>query len=99
MKPDEKKYWLDQPANITRLVYGVYALCAALLLADLFYHKHAHFAFENWFGFYAFFGFGAYFCIVISARLLRRLIRRDENYYGEADNEVSASATGGHHDD
>ena len=78
---DDRDRWLDRPRNITRLVYGLYALCAALLLADLFYEKHSHFAFEHWFGFFAFFGFGAYVFIVLSAKGLRRLIKRPEDYY------------------
>jgi hypothetical protein len=79
-----KRHWLDEPRNVTRLVYALYAACALLLAADFVVHKHVHFEFEHWFGFYAFFGFAAYCAIVPSARLLRRLLRRDEDYYGEA---------------
>lgn len=91
MKPgiDDKTYWLDQPGNIKKLVYLVYGLCGLFLLADLFYEKHPHFAVENWFGFYAFFGFAAYCFIVFSAKGLRRLLKRDEDYYGEPDNETT----------
>ena len=78
---DDRDRWLDRPRNVTRLVYGLYALGAALLLADLFYEKHVHFDFEAWFGFFAFFGFGAYVFIVLSAKVLRRLIKRPEDYY------------------
>ena len=81
----EPRRWLDEPRNVTRLVWALYAVCGLLLGADLFLHKHAHFDFENWFGFYAFFGFTAYCTIVLSAKLLRRWLRRDENYYAEAD--------------
>ena len=66
---------------INFIVYTLYVLCAALLLVDVFYHKHGHFAFEQWFGFYAFYGFLAYMFIVNSAKLLRKLVKRDENYY------------------
>ena len=76
-----KKYWLDQPRNINKIVYVLYIVCAALLLADLFYHKHGHFDFENWFGFYAWFGFLAYLSIVMSAKLFRKIIKRKEDYY------------------
>lgn len=81
---NEPRRWLDEPRNVTRLVWALYGACALLLGADLFLHKHAHFAFENWLGFYAFFGFTAYCAIVLSAKLLRRWLRRDEDYYGEA---------------
>jgi len=80
-----KKYWLDQPKNVNKIVYLLYAVCAALLLVELyifiFGHKHGHFDFENWFGFYAWFGFLAYISIVMSAKLFRKLIKRKEDYY------------------
>ncbi len=47
----DKKYWLDDPRNIKKVVYALYAVCALLLAADFFYEKHAHFEFEKWFGF------------------------------------------------
>ncbi|MEQ1438095.1 hypothetical protein AAG565_01920 [Fontimonas sp. SYSU GA230001] len=78
---NERERWLDSPRNVTRLVSALYALCAALLVADLFYDKQTHFAFEAWFGFFAVFGFVAYVFIVLSAKALRRLIRRPEDYY------------------
>ena len=68
-------------AFINFIVYALYAVCAALLLVDVFHHKHGHFAFEEWFGFYALYGFAAYMLIVNSAKLLRKLVKRDENYY------------------
>ena len=69
------------PTTVKRIVYAVYIICALLIVVDLFYHKHGHFTFEGWFGFYAFFGFLAYVFIVLSATQLRKLIKRDEDYY------------------
>jgi len=77
----EKKYWLDQPKNINKIVYLLYAACAALFLLEFVYHKHGHFQFEQWIGFYAWFGFFAYISIVMGAKLLRKLIKRSEDYY------------------
>jgi len=77
----EKPRWLDQPRNVTHLVYALYAACLTVLLAELGIDKHAHFAFENLFGFYAAFGFSAYVVIVFAAKGLRRLVRRPEQYY------------------
>jgi len=78
---NNKKYWLDQPKNINKIVYLLYAACASLLIVEFFYHKHGHFDFEQWFGFYAWFGFIAYISIVMSAKLLRKFIKRKEDYY------------------
>lgn len=81
--PEEKKWWLDDPGNVTRIFYAIIAICVLLFAADLFYEKHPHFDFEGWFGFYAIFGFFAYAGIVLSAKQLRKLIKRDEDYYDQ----------------
>ena len=77
----EKTYWLDQPRNVNRLVYGLVLICGVLLLADFFYHKHIHFAFEGWFGFFAWYGFLVCVGLVLLAKALRRIVKRDEDYY------------------
>lgn len=78
---DGKKYWLDDPKNVTRIFHGLIAVCVAVFAADFFYEKHPHFFFEYWFGFYAIFGFFAYAGIVLSAKQLRKLVKREEDYY------------------
>jgi hypothetical protein len=80
-RPDERRYWLDQPRNIDRIFYALVAVCVALVLADFVYESHGHFHFEEWFGFHALFGFGAYVAIVMTAKQLRRVLKRDEDYY------------------
>ncbi|MEV4477665.1 hypothetical protein [Nonomuraea sp. NPDC049504] len=81
MNDDDDRRWLDEPRNVTRIVYGLAVLCALLFAADLFYVKHPHFAVEGWFGFYAVYGFVGAVALVIVAKALRRLLRRDEDYY------------------
>ncbi|MDO0938440.1 hypothetical protein QQY66_44460 [Streptomyces sp. DG2A-72] len=83
-EPDDR-HWLDEPRNVTRIVYGLAALCALALLADLFYSKHPYFSVERWPGFYAVFGFVASVTLVLTAKGLRRLLRRDEDYYEPPD--------------
>lgn len=77
----EQPRWLDQPRNVRRIVYVLYAVCLGLLVAELFVHRHADFGVQGWFGFYAAFGFLAYCGIVNAAKVLRRLLRRPEDYY------------------
>ncbi len=79
--PAEKAYWLDSRANVDRLVHRFYAVCALLLLIDLFIPKHGSFAIEHAFGFYAFFGFVACVTLVLVAKQLRRVLMRPEGYY------------------
>lgn len=73
--------WLDEPGNVRKVAFGLYTICALLLLADLLYDKHPHFSFEGWFGFYPIFGFAVSFTLVLTAKELRRVLRRDEDYY------------------
>jgi len=80
-EPTEKKYWLDQPRNVDHLVYGLVLTCGLLLLADFFYHKEIHFAFEGWFGFFGWFGFVFCVALVLLAKQMRRVVKRDEDYY------------------
>ncbi len=79
--PGEPDYWLDQPANINLLVKILIAACVIVVGADFFYHKHGHFGFQEWFAFDAVFGFAAYVGLVNAAKLLRKIIMRDETYY------------------
>lgn len=76
-----KTYWLDRPRNVDLLVYALVLVCALLVLADFFYEKKVHFAFEGWFGFFAWFGFTVCVALVLLAKEMRRLIKRDEDYY------------------
>jgi hypothetical protein len=78
---DEKKYWLDDPRNVDRLVYRFYAICAVLIAIDVFVPKHGPFGLEHVFGFYGFYGFVACVTLVLVAKQLRRVVMRPEDYY------------------
>jgi len=78
---ETKKYWLDRSENVTKLFHVVWGVGIALLVAELFLRKHEEFGFAGWFGFYAFFGFVACVTLVLTAKALRRILRRPEDYY------------------
>ena len=85
MNPEQKR-WLDEPRNVNRIVYALYVVCALLVMVDLLvsshiYDKHGDFDFELWFGFFGFFGFVACVGLVLAAKLLRIVLRREEDYY------------------
>ena len=71
----------DRPQIHKAIAIGLGIACAVAMLSDLFYPKHGHFHFEEAFGFHAFFGFFAYLTIVNTAKLLRRWVKRPEDYY------------------
>jgi hypothetical protein len=77
----EKRYWLDDKRNVDKVVAALVMVCAGLLGADFFYHKHVHFAFESWFGFFGWFGFFCCVALVLAAKGMRKLVKRDEDYY------------------
>ena len=81
----ERRYWLDDPRNVTRIVWALVAICAALLLADAFYDKHGVFAIEHVFAFYALFGFVAYVGLIFLGKGLRTILMRPEDYYDRRD--------------
>lgn len=74
-------HWLDEPHNVTRIVWALCGICALLFIADAFYHKHPHFAAEEIFGFYALFGFVMCVALVLVAKWMRTFLMRSEDYY------------------
>lgn len=81
MRGEDRKYWLDEPGNVKKIIWALFAVCAALFLADAFYHKHSHFEAENFFGFYAIFGFVVCVALVLAAKGMRLFLMRSEDYY------------------
>lgn len=84
-RKDRRAGLFERPPVINTLIAILAILCGGLLIAEPFYAGHPYFGFDGWFGFYPAVGFFAYCCIVLSAKALRPLLRRGENYYGEAD--------------
>lgn len=80
MASDKGTHWLAK---------ALYVACALVLLANLglrfFSHAydHAHFGFETWPAFVSLFGFAGFCALVFGAKLLRLLVKRPEDYYGD----------------
>ena len=77
-EPTEKKYWLDDKRNVDRIHRGLVTVCILLVAADFLYEKHVHYSFENY---YWAIGFVSYLGLVLAAKQLRKLLKRDESYY------------------
>lgn len=62
-------------------------------------HKHGHYAFEMVPAFHAVYGFAGCVGLVLAARVLRLLVMRDEDYYGDDApfQEPEPGDDGGHH--
>jgi hypothetical protein len=82
----EEPAWIDHWENVQKLLRGFWIACGVLLAVDLLvyvgvYHKHSHFSFEDWPGFYGVYGFVACVALVLVAKQLRKLVMRGEDYY------------------
>lgn len=81
---DEELGMFDKPENVKLLLRIFYASVVLLLVVDIFYHKHAIFAWEGYFGFYSVYGFVACVILVIVAKyVLRPMVMRKEDHYDD----------------
>ena len=88
---DERQHFFDKPGNVRRVIRTLYAVCAFLILldgvdvagqllgwGDL---RHTERAWEGWPGFYGVYGFVACVLLVLTAKKLRKVLMRSEDYY------------------
>ena len=82
----EDDAWLARPATI-RLLWWILWIVLALTVAAHFVIKlKGYFGIDAWYGFGAVFGFLCCLLMVVIAKGLGFLLKRDENYYqGEQD--------------
>lgn len=79
-----KTGWADKPENKRRVRIVLYVACVLLVVADFLVHRHVEMPAEKLPAFYALYGFVALVAVVLSAKGLRRLVKRDEAYYDDA---------------
>lgn len=78
---EEQQHLFDKPENIRRLLRILYLACALLLALDLIIHRHVIHTWESLWGFYGFYGFLACIGLVLTAKQLRKILQRPEDYY------------------
>jgi len=78
---EHKRYWLDRPENVTKLYRTAWVIGLGLIALELTMQRHEALALAGWFAFYALFGFVACVALVLTAKALRRLLKRREDYY------------------
>jgi hypothetical protein len=84
---EQQEHWLVRQSTIRRLWVGFGVLLAGTIAAQLAIDGDASTGADTWPGFAAGFGFLACVGLVIVARLLGRLVKRDESYYGDDDSD------------
>jgi len=77
--------WVGSSRTPLFILLLVIVICVGLVLFDLTVNRHEYLEFANANGFYAIWGFAAFALAVLSGWPLGKLLRRDEDYYGEAD--------------
>lgn len=77
--------WVGSPRTPLIVLLLVLLICAGLVVLDLSVNRHEYVDMANANGFYAIWGFAAFGLAVLSGWPLGKLLRRDEDYYGEAD--------------
>jgi drug/metabolite transporter (DMT)-like permease len=78
---DDDQRFLDQPGNVATLLRAFTVLGIIALLLDFIVHRRPVDPWERLWGFYGIFGFIGVTLLILGARLLRRVVMRDEDYY------------------
>ena len=73
--------WADKPGIQKLILRVLYAACAVLVVADFVVHRQPITPIERVPAFYAMYGFAALVGVVLAAKGLRLLVKRDEEYY------------------
>jgi hypothetical protein len=77
--------WLARPASIRLLWRVFWAVLALTVAAQLVIKVKGYFGIDDWLAFGAVYGFLACVAMVLVAKVLGYLLKRDENYYAAED--------------
>lgn len=85
MNQQDSDHWLVRPKTI-RLIWQVsIAVLTALVLLQLVIKVKGYFGVDGWLGFGAAYGFLACVAMVLVAKGLGFVLKRDESYYAEGE--------------
>jgi len=84
----QQDHWLARPTTIRKLWWVFSAVLALTVVAQLFIYVKGYFGADGWFGFGAVFGFLSCLAMVLFAKGLGFILKRDEDYYGVGDDDV-----------
>lgn len=80
---EERTWWLDRKENVTKIARTLYGVCAVLLLADLVIDRHAETQIDAFPFFYGIYGFVGSVFLVMTAKQMRKILMRREDYYDD----------------
>lgn len=73
--------FFDKPENIKKMLNIFYVVCALLVIVDIVVHRHIYHDWENIPAFYAIYGFVGCVVLVLIAKLMRKFLMKEEDYY------------------
>ncbi|MGB5247612.1 MAG: hypothetical protein WBN34_13760 [Woeseia sp.] len=82
---NDKPHWLVRPATIRKLWWAFSIVLALTVAAQFFVYVKGYFGVDGWFGFGAAFGFVSCLAMVLVAKALGFVLKRDEDYYAGDD--------------
>ena len=80
---NEAPGFFEKPGTIKLLWILLYAVCALTLVPEFFIHRHPHFAYDSYFGFFALLGFVACALLIILAKGIGLVLKKNEDYYDD----------------
>ena len=84
----QSDHWLVRPASI-RLMWIVFSrVLATTVVLQLFVGIEGYFGVDGWLGFGAAYGFLACLAMVLVAKVLGFVLKRDQDYYRDDDTDV-----------
>lgn len=81
MPPENEFDFFDRPAVRRMLWILLFVVCGLSIMPDFFTHRHPHFGFDGFIGFYAIFGFVACAVLILLAKIIGKLLKVEEDYY------------------
>jgi len=81
MADKDQTHVFDNPRNVKRVIWALYALCGTSALLDFVIHRHVDHPWESTVFFYCIYGFVACVLLVLAAKEMRKVLMRDEDYY------------------
>ncbi|MFT6285808.1 MAG: hypothetical protein ACJA09_000543 [Alcanivorax sp.] len=81
----DSDHWLVKPATIRRLWWTFSVILALTVIAQFKWGAKGYFGIDGWPGFAALYGFLACLIMVLVAKLLGKVLKRDQRYYSSED--------------
>ncbi len=75
--------YFDRSEVIRKLWILLYVVCGLTVIGEFFVHRHPHFGFDSFFGFYAVLGFVSCAVLILLSKLVALFLKVREEYYDD----------------